>query len=139
MSGIKRTLLLRRLVQQARLVVEGRVDFLDLSGHRRKLQPSFQELVSRRNHCELTISDAAFTLSTAPIWSAQMAVCLREGRDRYVNVRLTTLDDVGALLRELDVHHVSKTFLGVVRDRHGTDLGLVIVNDRFVVFGVPLR
>ncbi len=85
------------------------------------------------------MSDAAFTLSTAPIWSTRNAVCCRKGRNIRAIVRLTTLNDVRALLGQLDIHHVPETFLGVVRDRDGPNLGLVIVNDRLVVLGVPLR
>lgn len=52
---------------------------------------------------------------------------------------LTALANLAALLGQLHVDDVSQTRLGVVGDRHSADLGLVIVHNRLVVFGVLLR
>ena len=83
------------------------------------------------------MSDAAFTLSTAPIWSVQTVVYNHRGAHLYMS--LTTLVELRPFLRELHIDDVTQTRLGVVGDRDGADLGLVIENDRFVVLGVLLR
>ena len=83
------------------------------------------------------MSDAAFTLSTAPIWSVQAIV--HNHRSAHLYILLTTLVELRPLLRELHVDDVTQTRLGVVGDRHSADLGLVIVHNRLVVLGVLLR
>lgn len=60
------------LVEQTGLVVQGLVDLLNRSGDRGKLQNNYvpvRALEAASN--KLTMSEAAFTLSTAPIWSTK--------------------------------------------------------------------
>lgn len=69
-----RTILLWRLVQETGLVVERNVDLLHHSRDRRKLPRALHQPCSCQHDEVLTMSEAAFTLSTAPIWSAQTTV-----------------------------------------------------------------
>ena len=97
-----------------------------------------QTCVRRAVTGTLTMSDAAFTLSTAPIWSAQGGQCPVLPTS-HTNSARTTLGNLRALLGQLHEHDVAEARLGVVRNRHRPDLRCVVVHDRLVVLGVLLR
>ena len=83
------------------------------------------------------MSDAAFTLSTAPIWSTRIhsVTTSTTPTDR----KLTALRDVSPDLWKLNEDNVAKALLSVVRDAHDAHAVRVVERDGFVILRVPLR
>ena len=80
------------------------------------------------------MSEAALTLSTAPIWSiifTQHLVAIVE------EARRTSLANILAFDGQLDKDDVSERILGIVRDAHSCEVGTVSNRDPFVCFSIP--
>lgn len=79
------------------------------------------------------MSEAALTLSTAPIWSADVVrECLRHS---ILLVRTSQLH-VRSLRGQLDEHDVPESLLRVVRDTHNPHTRLIVEADDLMLRGV---
>lgn len=111
------------------------VDRHNLSRYRRELHGN-KHIYQYEGRIDIltarTISDAALTLSTAPIMAAQsLSTPCKLVND--IKRERTALLDLRALLRQLNEDDVSQARLCVVRDCHRPDIRLVIKDDGFVV------
>lgn len=86
------------------------------------------------------MSEAAFTLSTAPIWSARTHehASYQEQASRGMREPLTALANLRPDARQLDEDDVPEAQLRVVRDGHDARHRAVVEHDRLVVLRVPL-
>ena len=82
------------------------------------------------------MSEAAFTLSTAPIWSATHVRRYTAAIVQASNRGRTSLRDLRPNSRQLDEDNVSEARLRVVRDGNSAESGAVIEHHSFMVLRV---
>lgn len=80
------------------------------------------------------MSEAALTLSTAPIWSGTRVSIHRK---RVLNGMRTSLCKLIPNLRQFNKDDISQRGLRVVGDSHNTDTSSVVVFYEFMVLCVP--
>ena len=79
------------------------------------------------------MSEAALTLSTAPIWSADV---VSRCSSRSIPYTRTSQLHVRSLRGQLDEHDVAESLLRVVRDTHNPHTRLIVEADDLMLRGV---